>query len=212
MQLPCVIEMAANAFFHKASIAMTRLCAADQRQRQPADGPRHAAAARGVREERVLRPLVRHHVPERAAGRLQPERRRHPRRARRRRLRGRPAGPALPAARQQDVDLGRRARAHREHRAPGAGEDRRRRGPHRARHQGHLAVHRAQAAGRCRRPADRRAQRRRAGRAEPQARLPRHHQHAAELRRRPLPAARRGRRHRLPRRLSRAKACAACST
>ncbi len=52
MQLPCVIEMAANAFFHKASIAMARLCAADQRQCQPADGPRHADAARGLREER----------------------------------------------------------------------------------------------------------------------------------------------------------------
>ena len=43
-----------------------------------------------------------------------------------------------------------------------------------------------------RRRADRRAQRRRAGRPEPQARLPRHHQHAAELRRRPVPGARRG--------------------
>jgi alkylation response protein AidB-like acyl-CoA dehydrogenase len=47
--------------------------------------------------------------------------------------------------------------------------------------------------------ADRRAQRRGAGRPEPQAGLPRHHQHAAELRRRPIPGARRGRRHRLPR-------------
>ena len=49
MQLPCVIEMAANAFFHKASVAHGRLRAADQRQRQPADGPRHAGAARGLR-------------------------------------------------------------------------------------------------------------------------------------------------------------------
>ena len=70
MQLPCVIEMAANAFFSKASVAMGGYAHADQRQRQPADGARHAAAARGVRDERIRRPLVRHHVPERAAGRL----------------------------------------------------------------------------------------------------------------------------------------------
>jgi uncharacterized protein (TIGR00369 family) len=38
-------------------------------------------------------------------------------------LRSRPAGPALPAARQQDVDQRRRARSDREHRAPGAGQD-----------------------------------------------------------------------------------------
>ena len=42
---------------------------------------------------------------------------------RRRRFEADPLGPALPAARQQDVDLGRRARAHREHRPPGAGQD-----------------------------------------------------------------------------------------
>ena len=44
--------------------------------------------------------------------------------------------------------------------------------------QGHLAVHRAQASRRRRRQAHRRAQRRRPGRPEPQAGLPRHHQHA----------------------------------
>ena len=59
----------------------------------------------------------------RAAGRLEPVGHRDARRARRRRLRDRSARPALPAARQQDVDLERRARADREHRPPGAGQD-----------------------------------------------------------------------------------------
>ena len=169
MQLPCVIEMAANAFFHKASIAMAgyALLTSGNANLLMAHG---TPAQREVfAQERVQRALVRHHVPERAAGRLVIERRGHARRARRRGFRSRPAGPALPPARQQDVDLGRRARTHREHRAPGAGEDRRCRRPYRAGHQGHLAVHRAQADGRRRRQADRRAQRRRAGRAEPQA-------------------------------------------
>ncbi len=88
---------------------------------------------------------------------------------------------------QQDVDLRRRPRAQREHRAPGAGQD-----PGRpARRQGHLAVHRPEV------PLDDdgnagRAQRRRAGRPQPQDGLPRHRQHAAELRRRHIhrPAAR----------------------
>ena len=84
--------------------------------------------------------------------RAEPQRRRH-----------------LPADRQQDVDLRRRPRAEREHRPPGAGQDPRR--P--AGREGHLAVHRPQVPGRCRRLA-RRAQRRRAGRAEPQDGLPRH--------------------------------------
>jgi hypothetical protein len=65
-------------------------------------------------------------------------------------------------------------------------------------HARHLAVHRAQEAGGHRRPAHRRAQRRRVGRPEPQAGLARHHQHAAEFRRRQVPGARRRRRHRLP--------------
>ena len=76
-----------NAFFARPSIGIGGYAHADQRQRQPADGARHAAAAGGVRAERVRRPLVRHHVPVRAAGRLVAVRHRHPRRARRRRFR-----------------------------------------------------------------------------------------------------------------------------
>ena len=60
-----------------------------------------------------------------------------------------------------------------------------------SRHARHLALHRAEEAGRRRRRADRRAQRRRARRPEPQARLPRHPQHAAQFRRRQVPGAQR---------------------
>ena len=162
---------------------------ADQRQCQPADGARHRDAAGGVRRSRVRRTLLRHDVPVRAAGRLQPLRRGHPRRARRRRFRGRSAGSALPAARQQDVDLQRRARAVGEHRPPGAGEDPRRRRQADPRHARHLAVHRAEEARRCRGRADRRTQRRRAGGAQPQAGLPRHPEHIAQFRRRQVPGA-----------------------
>ena len=85
-----------------------------------------------------------------------------------------------------------------------------------SRHARHLALHRAEEAGRRRRPAHRRAQRRRAGRPEPQARLARHHQHAAQLRRGQVPV----RERRLTARpapsatwsASPARACAACST
>ncbi len=96
---------------------------------------------------------------------------------------------------QQDVDLRRRPRARGQHRAPGARQDPRR--P--AGHQGHLAVHRAQAPGRRGRLA-RRAQRRGAGRDQPQDGLPRHGQHRAQLRRRRVHARRSDRRGRLPRR------------
>jgi hypothetical protein len=118
---------------------------------------------------------------------------------------------ALPPQGQQDVDLRRRARADRKHHPPGAGQDS---GPGRqagAGHARHFAVHRAQEAGRHRRAAHRRAQRRGAGRAEPQVRLARHHQHAAELwrgqvpvRGRPAPSATSS--------ASPARACTACST
>ena len=60
-------------------------------------------------------PLPRHDVPVRAAGRLVARRHRDPRRAAGRRQ--------LPALRHQDVDLRRRPRAGREHRAPRAGQD-----------------------------------------------------------------------------------------
>ena len=97
MQLPCVIEMAANAFFAKASIAMAGYALLTS-------GNANLLMAHGTPRQRevfaqdgVRRPLVRHDVPERAAGRLVADRRRHARGARRRRLRGRSAGPALPA-------------------------------------------------------------------------------------------------------------------
>ena len=86
------------------------------------------------------------------AGRVVARRHPHPRRTAGRRH--------LPAVRFQDVDLGRRTRAHRQHRQPRTGQDPRRT----AGHQGHLAVHRAQIPCR-RRRLGRRAQRRRAGRA-----------------------------------------------
>ena len=75
------------------------------------------------------------------------------------------------------------------------------------RREGHLAVRRAEG-----RRRDRRAQRRRAGRAEPQDGLPRHRQHAAELRRGQAPARRSGRRRRLPRRASPTRGSSTCST
>jgi hypothetical protein len=81
-----------------------------------------------------------------------------------------------------------------------------------ARHQGHFAVHRAQEAGRRRRAADRRAQRRGAGRPEPQVRLARHHQHAAELWRRQVPGAGARPAPSATWSASPARACAACST
>ena len=121
------VETAANSFFAMAS-RQHRLEHADQRQRQPADGARHDAAEGGVRAERIRRAAgpapcaCRSRRPARSLSRH-----RDARRARRRRLRERPARPALPPQRQQDVDLGRRARAHREHRPPRAGQDSRRR-------------------------------------------------------------------------------------
>ena len=91
----------------------------------------------------------------------------------------------LPVVRVEDVDLGRGARDVGQHRAPGAGQD-----PRRARrHQGHLAVHRAEVPG-GRRRRGRRAQRRGAGRAESQDGPTRYHQHGAQLRRRHVHARR----------------------
>ena len=82
----------------------------------------------------------------------------------------------------------------------------------RAGNQGHLAVHRAEEARRHERRADRRAERRCAGGPEPQARLPGHPEHAAEFRRGQVPGC-----VALPApwatsSVARAKACAACST
>ncbi|GAA4332188.1 hypothetical protein GCM10023162_36900 [Klenkia terrae] len=75
------------------------------------------------------------------------------------------------------ADLRRGPRAQREHRPPGAGQ-----GPGRTgRGEGHLAVRRPEVPARGGRPG--RAQRRRAGRPEPQDGLPRDDEHPAELRR-----------------------------
>ena len=101
---------------------------ADQRQRQPADGARHADAAGGVRAERVRRPLRRHDVPERAAGRLEPV-------ATSRRaptpdgadFESDPLGPRYRLRGNKMWISQRRARADREHRPPRAREDPRRR-------------------------------------------------------------------------------------
>ena len=88
MQLPCVVEMAANAFFSKASVAMGG----------------YAMLTSG--------PRTRHHVPERAAGRLVAVGRGHARAA--------PRHPRLPAAdgdrRGRPLRAGAR-RAHRHGRA-----------------------------------------------------------------------------------------------
>ena len=46
MQLPCIVEMAANSFFAKARHRHRRRRHADQRQCQPADGARHARCRR----------------------------------------------------------------------------------------------------------------------------------------------------------------------
>jgi alkylation response protein AidB-like acyl-CoA dehydrogenase len=93
MQLPCVIEMAANAFFSKASVAMGGYA-------MLTSGNANLLMAHGTRAQREVfaknefsRPLVRHHVPVRAAGRLEPERRRHARRARWRGFESDPLGP-----------------------------------------------------------------------------------------------------------------------
>ena len=100
-------------------------------QRQPAARPRHAGADRHLRAARCSRAAGSARWPVRAAGRLVAGRHHHPGRA--------PGRRHLPADRQQDVDLRRRPRADREHRAPGAGQDPRRT----ARGEGHLAVPRA---------------------------------------------------------------------
>ena len=139
---------------------------------------------RGVRAERIQRPLVRHDVPERAAGRLQPVGRGHPR--------------ACRMAPDFEADpLGPRYRLRGNKMWISAGEH------ELTENIVHLVLAKipgpdgrlvpgtrgislfivpkklVDADGR----ADRRAQRRRAGRAEPQAGLARHDQHAAELRR-----------------------------
>jgi hypothetical protein len=74
-------------------------------------------------------------VPVRTTGRILTGRHHHPRRASGRRH--------LPVVRIEDVDLRRRPRAVREHRASGAGQDLRSTG----RYAGHLIVHRPEVPG-----------------------------------------------------------------
>jgi butyryl-CoA dehydrogenase len=99
MQLPCMVEAAANAFFAKASVSIGAGMLTSG-QRQPADGARHAAAAAGLRAATSSPAAGRHHVPERAAGglSLSDVATRADARRRQRPVPGsRPAGPALPA-------------------------------------------------------------------------------------------------------------------
>ena len=150
MQLPYTVEAAAQHLL-RHGLGQHRLEHADHGQCQPAAGARQPTQKEVFALNEFSRPLVRHHVPVRAAGRLVAVGHRDARRARRRRFRSRSARPALPPHRQQDVDLGRRARAHREHRPPGAGQDPGAGRQADSRHARHLAVHRAEEAGRHRR-------------------------------------------------------------
>jgi alkylation response protein AidB-like acyl-CoA dehydrogenase len=84
MQLPYTVEAAANAFFAMASVSMgSGLLTTGNANLLMVHG---TDAKRGVRQERVLGPLLRHHVFVRAAGRLLAERRDDARHARRRKL------------------------------------------------------------------------------------------------------------------------------
>ena len=156
---------------------------ADDRQRQPAGQVRQPRPDRRVPQADAGRPVLRDDGAFGDPGGLVAGRHPHPCRTAGRRH--------VSAVRIEDVDLRRRTRAHRQHRQPRARQDSRRSG----RHQGHLAVHRAQVPRR-RRRRRRRTQRRGAGRAEPQDGPAGHHQHGAQLRRRNVPPrwkARRGR-------------------
>ena len=120
-----------------------------ERQRQPADGARHRrcrrrcsprtnspaaspapCACRSRRRARRCRDVATRAVPDGAD------------------FESDPLGPRYRLTRQQDVDLDRRARADREHRPPRAGQDPRTRRQAGSGHARHLAVHRAQEAGR----------------------------------------------------------------
>ena len=116
-----------------------------RRLRVPAH-PRHRRAEEALPRQADQRPLDRHDVPDRAAVRHRPRPAAHQGRAAGRRQ--------LPAHRQQDLHLRRRARHGGEHRPPGAGAPARRAGGL----EGHLAVRGAEVEGEGRRLA-RRAQR-----------------------------------------------------
>lgn len=81
MQLPYTVEAAANAFFAHASVSIgAGMLTSGNANLLMAHG---TAAQKQVFAVKICRPVVGHHVSERAAGRLQPERCGHPRRARR---------------------------------------------------------------------------------------------------------------------------------
>ena len=119
MQLPLVVDKACFAYFLAANVGSCRLSVAHRRPTPTCCWRTVTGADRRLRAADARRPLLRHHVPVRAAGRLVARRHRHARGAGRRVA----ARAALPAVRQQDVDLRRRARDRREHRPPGARED-----------------------------------------------------------------------------------------
>jgi butyryl-CoA dehydrogenase len=189
MQLPCVVQMAPTASSRKAGSGRRRRHA-DQRQRQLLMVHGTDGTEGSVRDARVLRPFQRHDVPVGAAGRLEPVGHRDPRRAGRSRLRSDPLGPRF-RLRGNKMWISNGEHELAENiihlvlaKIPGPTASR-------SRHERHLAVHRAEEAGRCEGRADRRAQRRRAGRPQPQARLPRHPEHAAQFRRGQVPGTRR---------------------
>jgi alkylation response protein AidB-like acyl-CoA dehydrogenase len=141
MQLPCVVEMAANSFFSKAGIGIGG-------GGMLTSGNANLLMAHGAPMQQKV--FAQQEFAGRFSGTMclsEPVRRGHARGSRRRRFRGRCARAALPAAWQQDVDQQRRARAEREHRPPGARENSGARRQTDRRHQGHLAVHRAEVSG-----------------------------------------------------------------
>ena len=126
MQLPCVVEMAANSFFSKAGIGIGG-------GGMLTSGNANLLMAHGTTLQKDV--FAKNEFAGRFTGTMclsepqagsQPLRHPHPGDARRRGLRERSARPALSPARQQDVDLERRQRAGREHRPPGACQDPRR--------------------------------------------------------------------------------------
>ena len=212
MQLPCVVEMAANSFFAKAGIGIGG-------GGMLTSGNANLLMVHGTPLQQEV--FAKNEFAGRFSGTMclsepqagsQPVRHRDARGARRRRLRERSARPALPPARQQDVDLERRARADREHRPPRAGQDSRRRRQAGSRHARHLALHRAEEAGRratARSPASATTSRWPASTTSSATAAS---QHAAQLRRRQVPGARQGRARSATWSASPARACAACST
>ena len=70
MQLPTVVEKAALTYIYAANIGTSAYPVVDHGQCEPVAGAWQCGADRRVREAGAGRPLLRHHVPVRAAGRL----------------------------------------------------------------------------------------------------------------------------------------------